>query len=96
MALEKLKQVFEDANLKDAPKAEHGTPKFAHVNVLVDYINALEAQTNALQAQVNALEAQVDAGLPSFADNAAATNGGLTVGQSFFDTTNGVVAEVTA
>jgi len=49
MALEKLKQVFEDANLKDAPKAEHGTPKFAHLNVLVDYINALEARIYALE-----------------------------------------------
>jgi len=50
MALEKLKQVFEDANLKDAPKAEHGTPKFAHLNVLVDYINALEARIETLES----------------------------------------------
>ena len=72
-----MKQVFEDANLKDAPKAEHGTPKFAHVNVLVDYINALEAK--------------VDAGLPSFADDSAATAGGLTNGQSYFNTTTGII-----
>ena len=89
MALEKLKQVFEDANLKDAPKAEHGTPKFAHVNVLVDYINTLETS-------LNTLEAKVDAGLPSFADNTAATNGGLSVGQEYFNTTGGTVDAVTA
>jgi len=82
MALEKLKQVFEDENLKDAPKAEHGTPKFAHLNVLVDYINALEAK--------------VDAGLPSFANNTAATDAGLTNPQEYFNTTSGTVVVVPA
>lgn len=67
MALEKLKQVFEDANLKDAPRAEHGTPKFAHVNVLVDYINTLETTVNTLETRLAARE--VVPVIPSYANN---------------------------
>ena len=75
MALEKLKQVFEDANLKDAPKAEHGTPKFAHVNVLVDYINALETRLAAREAVPV---------IPSYSDETAA-NAALEAGDVYYD-----------
>lgn len=75
MALEKLKQVFEDANLKDAPKAEHGIPKFAHVNVLVDYINALETRLAAREAVPV---------IPSYADSTAA-NAALNAGDVYYD-----------
>lgn len=56
MALAKLKQIAEDPILAAAPAAEHGIPKFAHVNELVDYINALEATVAALAVRVTALE----------------------------------------
>jgi len=56
MALAKLKQIAEDPILAAAPAAEHGIPKFAHVNELVDYINTLEATVAALAVRVTALE----------------------------------------
>ncbi len=59
MALAKLKQIAEDPILAAAPAAEHGIPKFAHVNELVDYINTLEATVTALTATVAALDARV-------------------------------------
>lgn len=42
MALKKIKQIAEDPILIAAPRAEHGIPKFAHLNQVVDYVNTLE------------------------------------------------------
>jgi len=56
MALKKLKQVANDPVLENVPRAEHGHPTFAHMNVLVEKINELEAAITALTARVVTLE----------------------------------------